>query len=407
MALEEKNKLHFTIGTYPTKILNLDQDIRLLKAALLYADKVELYSLKAFYILLLLGLRDITPEQQLEFIEMIIPYTVSKRKAKETLASLKKCKRVLKNRYLSNRDQIMKKMLLDFSVEQWGIVKNKVTEIAKKAGIDNLNRAIQSGILEIHSFEGYNNYKSILEFATDCFAIATGSSLIKSREQKISERDDKVIQEFVKGLSYAINDGATFPLFDKLTSKFVETQVKVGRILTSQMGINRSKHSGSAGHLLIRLPFFEKASVAEILDIRKELGKYLVRFRQAIIEFSDYIKTAAWDKDFPLEVDKVFHRDVAPAILDIEEEVKSNRFLTSLIHRFIDRPLVIPGGAVISIILSKLSALPDEIMRSLGIAASSAVLVYDAYKEWRQKQQMIEKNGLFFYYQCREKLKET
>jgi hypothetical protein len=37
--------LHITIGTHPKKELSLDQEIRLAKTALLYADHVKLYSL--------------------------------------------------------------------------------------------------------------------------------------------------------------------------------------------------------------------------------------------------------------------------------------------------------------------------------------------------------------------------
>ena len=35
--------LHITIGTHPAKDLDLSQEIRLAKAALLYADRVRLY----------------------------------------------------------------------------------------------------------------------------------------------------------------------------------------------------------------------------------------------------------------------------------------------------------------------------------------------------------------------------
>ena len=37
--------LHITIGTHPSWKLNLEQELRLLKAALLYGDHVRLYSL--------------------------------------------------------------------------------------------------------------------------------------------------------------------------------------------------------------------------------------------------------------------------------------------------------------------------------------------------------------------------
>jgi len=43
-ATSSPNELHITIGVYPAKDANLRQDIKLIKAALLYADRVTIYS---------------------------------------------------------------------------------------------------------------------------------------------------------------------------------------------------------------------------------------------------------------------------------------------------------------------------------------------------------------------------
>ncbi len=45
--------LHITLGVQPTSDLNLDKEIRMVKAAILYGDKVTLYSLKVPSILVI------------------------------------------------------------------------------------------------------------------------------------------------------------------------------------------------------------------------------------------------------------------------------------------------------------------------------------------------------------------
>ena len=42
-----RRELHISIGTSPTGKIDLRQELRLVKAALLYADRVRLYSLTA------------------------------------------------------------------------------------------------------------------------------------------------------------------------------------------------------------------------------------------------------------------------------------------------------------------------------------------------------------------------
>jgi hypothetical protein len=163
-------------------------------------------------------------------------------------------------------------------------------------------------------------------------------------------------------------------------------------------GIDRGKQTELARYLLERLPLFEKASVAEILGIRKELDKPLARFRGAIINFSEDIKSTPWGRDFPPEADKIYLRDVKPALLDMEEAIQSNKFLTTLIKKLAEKPATLPTGSLFSIAISQFSSLPKELAASLGIGLASASLIYEAYDEWARKNQAIEQNKLYFYY---------
>jgi hypothetical protein len=65
--------LHLTIGTYPSNSLVLDQELKLLKAALLYGDQVELYSLKASLIAMFMKPGNISgPLDSLVFLSIYI-----------------------------------------------------------------------------------------------------------------------------------------------------------------------------------------------------------------------------------------------------------------------------------------------------------------------------------------------
>ncbi len=66
------------------------------------------------------------------------------------------------------------------------------------------------------------------------------------------------------------------------------------------------------------------------LDIRQELERPLTRFRSAMIKFSSEIKSASWDLDFVSDADQVFRREVAPTILDIEEEISSSTIVLAI-----------------------------------------------------------------------------
>ena len=67
------NQLHITVGAAIQRELNLTQELGLLKAALLYADKVKLCSLTSSVLVTLLPLGYLNEDDQLELLSHIAP----------------------------------------------------------------------------------------------------------------------------------------------------------------------------------------------------------------------------------------------------------------------------------------------------------------------------------------------
>jgi hypothetical protein len=151
------------------------------------------------------------------------------------------------------------------------------------------------------------------------------------------------------------------------------------------------------------------ASVDEIIDIRKEFSTPLIRFRSAIIGFSGEINNAPWDKDFPQDCERLFHKEVAPSILEIEEAMHSNNYLSALAQKTLEKPIAIPAGTALAIAVSQVSSLPDIAVYAAGIgtAAGTATIAYQAYIDWKQKTEKIEQNRLFFYYKTAKRLSKS
>lgn len=393
-----EGQFHITVGISPSKGLSLEEDIRLIKAALLYADNVKLYSHVSSMMMALLKLKEFPPEKQLSFWKNIIPYVTSRRKCKQSLSNIKRYKGIQKNPHPSREDLQFLKATEELNKKQWEHFTNLALDTADKAGVNSLKRVLNSGLLQIHSFKDLESDKNIIEFATDCIAGAYNEKSKQKRSPQIEKHEDSLIWEFVEELTTAIIDGYTHPLFDAGTSNLIRSIIRVNVIGFSNAQVDKSKQSGLAAKLLIKLPVFDKATIDEILDIRNVLLKYLIQFRSAIIQFADSIESAQWDEDFPIEAEKIFNRDVNPAILDIEEEIKANRFLSSLMRKVVDKSLFMPSGAALHIILSQFKSLPNYIIEGLGISAMAGAVVYDAFREWSEKKRQIEKNNLYFYY---------
>jgi hypothetical protein len=90
MNLNSKNKLHITIGTYPSSSAKLDADLGLIKAALLYGDRVTLCSFTYSILLSAMTLVGSEFKQRLQLLEKIAPnFFPDKQVAEELLGVIK------------------------------------------------------------------------------------------------------------------------------------------------------------------------------------------------------------------------------------------------------------------------------------------------------------------------------
>ena len=363
---------HITIGSAPAHGLSLEGDLRLVKSALLYADQVKLCSLLSSLMVTMSVLMESDQKRYFEMFETLLPAMAEDKVQGQQIAEMMRRYRSIGNQKNATKHELQLRAKIQPMLAQLRTNLNEViTRILKEAGIQDLNRAIEAGLLELHTFRSADTWDT-----------------------------NGLVQEYVEALRETLSSGATYPLFDDQTGNLVKTGLKAGRINVSQAGIIRGKHSGLAARLLERLPLFDHATVNEILDIRRELEKPLTRFRSSIIKFSDGIRTAAWDEDFSFEAEQVFQRDVQPAVLDLEEAVKTNKYLIALLRKLADKPLIIPGASALGILMSKLSALPDIASQAFGVASASGLLAYDAYKDWLNDRRRIEDNQLYFYYKA-------
>jgi hypothetical protein len=395
-----------TIGTHPSKEISLSQELRLLKAGLLYADHVKLYSLKASLLLMTKRVANVPLQQQLFIIESVAPFVSTENSTNNVLQLKEIIKSISSKKHKTPQEIIILNKIETQLKNSWDKVKEMINKIEQESKIEELNRAIKAGLLDLHVFKGTDNDDTAIQFFIECIARASKSPKLVERLTEYSDRNDEIIGEFVSGISEAVVNGSTYPLLDEEIGSLVSAEIREEVIKVSESAVNRAKHIGLAGKLLQKLPSFELASIDEIIDIRKDLEKPLIRFRSAMINYSEGVRSAPWDADFPSDAEQVFRRDVAPAIIEIEDEIKSNNYFKSLLKGIVDKPLVLPAGSAISLVLSNLSTLPDGISYTLGMGASVASIVYDAYGDWKQKKNVTEQNALYFYYSTGKRLEK-
>ncbi len=382
---------HITIGSGPLigeieakaagakslSIFRLEHELLLVKAALLYGDRAKLYSPFMSLILPVLRASDLPLEERLELWDWYVArHSDNQEEVIRAKEDLRRYKKIVRKRYPNNK-QVLNRQRFEqrFDLSQ---VQAIARHIASEAGADGIMEAVTSGVLDYHRFRA--SYRVAME------------------------NTDIVVEEFLDRVGKAVSDGSTYPLFDADLGGWIGENIQEGKLAVRESAISRGKHIGLAAQLLQRLPVFDMATIDEILDIRRELERPLTNFRAKIIEFAERARHEPWDEDFPFDVEQVFNRDVAPTVLAIEDAAQANSLRDVLRRKIIDKPLVVPGASALGVMLSSLSFLPALVSSAAGTGAASALVAYDAYKEWQQKQRTIEQNQLYFYYKAGKQL---
>jgi hypothetical protein len=194
-------------------------------------------------------------------------------------------------------------------------------EMLREAGADELLRAVEAGLVQIDPV-----------IRGDDAAVAAIASSVAKAAGVESAYDSLIAESFVRRLADLLGDPTAYPLFDEMVGDVVRSHVEEGLFEVRAGSRRRGKQVSAASQFMESLPSFPAASIAEILDIREELRRPLTTFRAAVAEMERQIQSAAYDADFPAEVDDLFIEKAAPALEEIADLVHQNGDLRQLMR---------------------------------------------------------------------------
>lgn len=383
---------HFTIASTPKFGLadnfTLDEELVLVKTAILYGDQARLCSPGTSMVMQLQDHRNAkTPEERREHIANYLTTRVltdPKGDVGQLFPGLQMFLRSEKD--ATKRERVVRSKVRQHTIttgvsdEQWEQMGKEQWAMARDAGADGIVTAIDSGLLELHEFSGDAN-----------FGWAAAGL----------EREVAKTEEFVDLVTGAVVDRTTYPVFDADAAQIARWAVEQGIVSPSEAQIRRGRHAGLAADLLARLPTFESATVDEVIAVRRELKGPLVRFRGTVSEFAASISSEPWDEDFGLEAEETFVRQVEPSVQEIREAVETNASLASLAAK-VGRPGAIAAG--LGLMLGGLPLLPAVAAIALGASATAAITTYNSRCELLKERSEVRGNQMYFYYQAGESL---
>lgn len=397
--------MKFTIGTASSS-MNFEEDLKLIKSSLLYADSIELIGMAEYAIFNYLP-RCFENSKNLDnMLKSFIPFLTAfdNEETKVLVEQLNNARELLepympymKKKKKRNKQEILAQIQFQKAEKQLATMIEKTkTELLDSNGIKEIQRLRDRNIISIYDYS-YNGF-SIDELTGGYFANLLGT----------------------------IKHGGSYPLFDSISSDVLSSLVNTKILDFSKTDKEMIRHAGVANNILSTLPTLEKASVDEILDFKKSMKEPLDHFRLAMYKFSEQITSMPWDDDFKYECIKLYDTEVIPMV----NEINALSSETSVLKNFGSKVLsdederrrmgYVGAGLITTIttgsnIADALGILENFIrmgakvgLTAAGVTAflKTADILKQAHIDTKDKKIEMEGNVMYYYYKAAKKFSD-
>lgn len=389
--------IHVTVATAGRiRGLSLAEELRLVKAALLYADQVTVASLGTASLAaaadLLSGSEAQRTRRMMEVASVLLDPEQQRVLA---LIGSRKARRAVRGY------RELEAGLAPFVRDIEDVVEGMRTE----SGAAELDAAVSAGILRIEPLD-LDPVAFIREAVLAAKLKVDGRELGEALPLPARDAAEPAIRSLLQIIGRTIAPGSdTFPLFDEEAGDIVRDMI--GSALKKPASRLPAAQSGLGALFIGRLPAFPDATVPEIVDVRRGIGRSLIEFRSAVAGMATEVREAAWEPGFHREAEALFVRTVQPALRQVEEDLEDLGTASLVRHVALSPAPYVTGATTIGLALAGALIVPDLAAAALSFGtplATIAAAAAEGIKERYRRENLVKRNQFLWLYQVEEKL---
>lgn len=389
--------MKFILGTASSS-LQFEEDLKLIKSSLLYADEIELIGMAEYAVFKYLPKCLSSVKDVESLVDSFVPFlkSINSEDANSIIeqlegikAGIMPFKTYLTRKKHRTRQELLAQMKYKQTLDQFNkTLSEGLSQYTESPNANEINKLIDRGIISVFDY-GYE------EFNVD--ALAGG---------------------YVGNLLGTIQNHAAYPLFDEASNSVISTFSKNKLLDLGHVDNEIIVHAGLASNILMTLPTLEKATIDEILDFKKDMQGPLANFRKAIYIFAENIESHPWDQDFQYDCLKIYSTEVAPKVeelnvLSSETSVLKNMGRKVLADEEIRKKAAwAAGGLVTTITTANNMVGAMDALQNLILSASAIVIAPNAVsallktlnlrsvakQEVKKQENEMKKNTMYYYY---------
>lgn len=371
----------------------MHHELELVKAALLYADDVEVLSLGNQLIREINQFTAGDPQSLYDLLGSLPDETLQAMGAHEDIELYRQMLAMIPTmdpdalRAMASIDPSMAQLsefadVLDTTREQ---AKSSMAEM--KALTEQMR--IDSGVAEIQR--------------------ALDSKLLKFNDNiDLGGENDSVIQSFMHELKRYLQDPTKFVLLDATVASLAKSMIDEGLVQAPARSLSNATEAVLGAGFIARLPAFTDPPVDEIIDLRRDLDETLGRYRRRVSELRGEIQTGPFDEHVEAEVDSVFRNEVIPAITAIRLAMADHSLVRELLRTLgftlTDFAKGVATPAAVGLISANVLDLGNAVASGLTGAAAVGQTVATATLARNQGKASAEAHDLYYLYEVERRL---
>jgi hypothetical protein len=199
-------------------------------------------------------------------------------------------------------------------------------------------------------------------------------------------------------------------MFDDDLAGLVRAMIREGIVEPNHLAIAHAGQAAVGSGLVTRLPAFIDPPMAELLDLRRDLQAPLTAYRAAVAKMADRLTTKVYEPESAAELDDLWISDVEPALVRMREELAQHGLVRELAREAAVGPDVLVRAATgpgTYIGLDAVSSLSGWAAAAAGAATGAAALgqmAAGAAQRGREARARTEQHDLFYLFELDRRL---
>lgn len=365
----------------------LEHDLQMVRAALLYADTVELVSPVTN---LIAGVAQLHAGGAGAFIDLLLSlddevlnYLGFDGDVAEIRESL------TRYRTVASMPRSQRRALLG---KEYGSLQDVRAELDRMLAADDGPRQQLEAILE---------ESGAAELAE---AIESDALMVNWEAFGDASDTDQMVDQFAAFLGTLLESADAHVLLDEHMSGMARSMIAEGLATPPDLTLTRAARSRVGVGLVESLPAFPNATVTSILEVRHDLAAPLAAYRGGVSRISDRLRAGPFDRALSSEVDDIWRDEVAPAVENLRNDLSKTRLMREALHSVPTDAAAMAVGTGLFFGVQSMDRFDDLVAAGFGATPVLGRAVMSAVKDAAGRREAARRHEFFYLLELNERL---